>query len=221
MTRSSVTLALVVLFGGTHLVSGLSATQEGDDSANCGRVLSLLCAGSSGDARLLIQLGNKDEYWTLVVQEEYRSDVTARLGDLPSERLVCLTRTGTRISFTPMVLQDPQHLVVKDAGTPGNARTPVFSTCNPSVRAPIVIREVRPNYAMDDVRAGVSGTVVLHAIVDEGGRPIDVRVVRSLSPGLDAEARNTFAQWRFRPAMRDGKPVAVAVTGEFQFRTSS
>jgi TonB family protein len=92
-------------------------------------------------------------------------------------------------------------------------------TCDPSVQAPVPLREVRPSYTADDLRARTDGTVLLHGVVDEQGQVIDVRIVRSLSVGLDNESTKAFVQWRFQPALRLGTPVAVAITGEFQFHS--
>ena len=71
------------------------------------------------------------------------------------------------------------------------------------------------------MRAGVSGTVTLSGIVEADGHVSDIHVVRSLDEGLDAEATKAFTQWRFRPALRMGQAVAVAVTAEIAFQTSA
>ena len=45
-----------------------------------------------------------------------------------------------------------------------------------------------------------------------------MRVVRSLGLGLDAEALKALDQWRFIPAKKDGKPLAVEVRVAVTFR---
>jgi TonB family protein len=49
------------------------------------------------------------------------------------------------------------------------------------------------------------------------GKLHDLRVVRSLDPGLDAEALKAAAQWLFAPGTKDGQPVQVMVTVELTF----
>ena len=46
-----------------------------------------------------------------------------------------------------------------------------------------------------------------------------MKVVRSLDStfGLDLEAMKAARDWRFRPGMRQGEPVAVLVTIELTF----
>lgn len=65
------------------------------------------------------------------------------------------------------------------------------------------------------------GTVVLGLVVGRDGLPRDVEVVRSLSPGFDQEAVNAVKKWRFAPATKDGKPVAVRINVEIRFVLSA
>ena len=59
---------------------------------------------------------------------------------------------------------------------------------------------------------------MLRLIVDSAGHPRDIRVVRGLGFGLDAKAIDAVQQWRFQPAMKDGKPVDVQISVEVDFR---
>jgi len=45
-----------------------------------------------------------------------------------------------------------------------------------------------------------------------------VKVTRSLGLGLDEKAIEAVKQWKFEPAMKDGKPVAVQINVEVSFR---
>jgi TonB family protein len=64
----------------------------------------------------------------------------------------------------------------------------------------------------------VQGTCVLALTVDEQGAVRDVHVTRSLDKRLDQNAVDAVKQWKFKPAMRDGKPVAVLTSVEIDFR---
>ena len=65
--------------------------------------------------------------------------------------------------------------------------------------------------------AKTQGTCVLMLIVDQQGRPRDIHLVRGLGYGLDAKAIAAVQQWRFQPAMRDGRPVDVQISVEVEF----
>jgi periplasmic protein TonB len=87
------------------------------------------------------------------------------------------------------------------------------------VTLPRVVREVKPQYTSDAMRAKVQGTVLLECVVRPDGNVSDVQVVRSLDStfGLDQEAIKAAKQWRFVPGTRQGEPVAVLVTIELTF----
>jgi len=87
------------------------------------------------------------------------------------------------------------------------------------VTTPRVLREVKPQYTADAMRAKVQGTVWLECVVMPDGTVGDVRVTKSLDPifGLDQEAIKAARGWRFAPGTRQGQPVPVLVTIELSF----
>src|SRR5437773_4183308 len=87
------------------------------------------------------------------------------------------------------------------------------------VTLPRVLREVKPQYTSDAMRAKVQGTVLLECVVRPDGTVGDVQVVRSLDPtfGLDQQAVAAARKWRFAPGTRLGEPVAVQITIELTF----
>jgi TonB family protein len=87
------------------------------------------------------------------------------------------------------------------------------------VTSPSVIREVKPAYTADAMRAKVQGTVWLQCVVLPDGTVGNVQVTKSLDSafGLDQEAIKAAKQWRFKPGMRMGEPVPVLVTIELTF----
>jgi len=99
-------------------------------------------------------------------------------------------------------------------GTGGGVYRPGSGIVNPRL-----IREVKPQYTADAMRAKIQGTVLLECVVLPDGSVGKVDVVKSLDPtfGLDAEAIKAAKQWRFVPGTRFGEPVAVLVTIELTF----
>ena len=84
---------------------------------------------------------------------------------------------------------------------------------------PVLLREVKPQYTSDAMRAKIQGTVLVECVVNKDGTVGDVQVVRSLDSvfGLDQEAVKAAKQWRFRPGTRLGEPVPVLITIQLDF----
>jgi protein TonB len=89
------------------------------------------------------------------------------------------------------------------------------------VTSPQLIKEIRPNYTGDAMRAKIQGVVEMQAVVLPDGSvdPSRIRITRSLdaSLGLDQQAIFAVKQWRFKPGTRDGHPVSVWVSVELTF----
>jgi len=77
---------------------------------------------------------------------------------------------------------------------------------------PEVIHQVQPRYTEVARRAGIQGTVIVEAIIDEQGSVDNVRVLRGLPMGLDKAAIEAIQQWRFKPARMGSKPVKIYFT---------
>jgi len=85
------------------------------------------------------------------------------------------------------------------------------------ISAPTAISAPDPDYTEEARRAKKQGTCVLWLIVDSTGHPRDIRVVHGLGFGLDAKALEAVKQWKFNPALKDGKPVDVQISVEVEF----
>ena len=85
------------------------------------------------------------------------------------------------------------------------------------VSAPSVVFRVEPTYSEEARKAKYQGVVVLSAIVRKDGTIEIQRVVRGLGLGLDENAIAALRQWKFRPGMKNGTPVDVALNIEVNF----
>lgn len=69
-----------------------------------------------------------------------------------------------------------------------------------------------PSYPKSAFEQRQVGVVNLRVEVDAQGRPSDVRVLSATNPGVfDAVSIAAARSWTYRPAMKNGKPVAAAV----------
>jgi protein TonB len=87
------------------------------------------------------------------------------------------------------------------------------------VENPIRIREEKPQYTPEAMRAKIQGTVELEAIISPSGKVTEVRVIRSLDKvfGLDEKAREAVFKTPFIPCKKQGVAVPCLVVFELQF----
>lgn len=85
------------------------------------------------------------------------------------------------------------------------------------VSAPVVIHSIEPEFTDQARQANFQGTVALQLIVDTNGDPQNVRVTRHLGMGLDEKAIEAVKQYKFKPAMYQGHPVAVQMIVDVDF----
>jgi len=86
------------------------------------------------------------------------------------------------------------------------------------VSAPRPVFTPDPEYSEEARKAKYQGTCVLWLVVRPDGKTSDIKVARTLGLGLDEKAIEAVREWKFEPAMKDGRPVAVQVNVEVTFR---
>ena len=67
-------------------------------------------------------------------------------------------------------------------------------------------------------RRGLGAHLFADWRLDEKGQPRDLKVVRPLGLGLDQKAIEAVQKWRFKPGLKDGRPVSVSAQIEVNFR---
>lgn len=164
-------------------------------------------------------------------EPEPKQDLT-----IPAQTMAAATTTS------PGVIESTQPSASQGAGTGGGGGTGAGAGIGPGqgpglgpgtgggagggfyrpgsgVENPKLLREVKPAYTADAMRAKIQGAVWLECIVMPDGTVGDVRVIRSLDStfGLDQEAIKAAKQWRFQPGTRFGEPVPVLITIELTF----
>ncbi len=102
-------------------------------------------------------------------------------------------------------------------GDPENASGVVYKVGG-SVSPPILQQKVLANYSDEALKAKYQGVCLIEMIVDAQGQVQNPRVIRPLGMGLDEKALQAIRNWKFKPAMKDGKtPVPVMMTVEVDF----
>ena len=84
------------------------------------------------------------------------------------------------------------------------------------------MREVKPAYTDEAMKARIQGTAWLECVVMPDGTVGRVWIVRSLDRvfGLDEQALKAAREWRFRPGRRRGQavPVLIRIGMDFNLR---
>jgi len=87
-----------------------------------------------------------------------------------------------------------------------------------SVKAPRALHTPEPKYSKSARKQKIEGVVTLSVIIGTDGKAHNVKVVKSLEPSLDANAIEAVKSWKFAPATKDGRPVAVAMRLEIDYK---
>ena len=88
----------------------------------------------------------------------------------------------------------------------------------PGVTPPQLLYKVEPEFSEEARKAKYQGVVVLSIQVDMSGTVRAVRVQKGLGLGLDEKAMDAVSHWRFRPGLRNGKPVVTEATVQVTFQ---
>lgn len=92
-----------------------------------------------------------------------------------------------------------------------------FIPPNSFISVPRALSTPKPKYTKSARKARLEGTTVLQVIVGADGKVYNPKVLKSLSPDLDAEAMIAMKQWKFQPSTLHGQPVAVIMKIEVAF----
>jgi len=122
-------------------------------------------------------------------------------------------------SFTLQVGAITEHVMV----VPENSTKPVpvektsgkqsRLSIGGNVQAAKLITKAQPVYPESARSAGVSGTVILHAVIGMDGKPLSLRVMNSqVDPDLGRSAVEAVSQWRYTPTLLNGEPIEVDTT---------
>lgn len=124
-------------------------------------------------------------------------------------------------------------MVVKASSAPANLQVPVGGSvvtlqnsiaCRGNsndvvgcVTPPRQTRAPKAEYPEKERKARREGIVTLSVTVGSDGEPRDIWVLSTLGPDFDKAAIDSLKQWKFSPATKDGKAVAVRIAVAVDF----
>lgn len=117
------------------------------------------------------------------------------------------------LSGSVLCAQEASEKRTDDAG----AATGVYEVGN-GVTAPKATYMPTAEFSEKARKKRIQGTVILSVVVTPEGNVRDLRVIKSLERTLDQQAIAAVSKWKFEPATKDGKPVAVHLSTDVSFR---
>ena len=105
---------------------------------------------------------------------------------------------------------------IYDAWLPSQGGNEVFQITD-GVTIPGIISRVQAPYTDEARAAKLEGKIVLFIEITSAGIVENVVVLQKMGKGMDESAVQAIKQWKFSPATKDGRPVAVMITVEMNF----
>ena len=94
---------------------------------------------------------------------------------------------------------------------------PRVSNVSDGTSPPQLIHKEEPEYSEEARKAKWQGTVTVYIDIDAAGNVTDAHLIRALGLGLDEKAIAVVKKWKFKPAQKDGKPVATQAAVDVTF----
>jgi protein TonB len=130
-----------------------------------------------------------------------------------------LAKEYSQLSREQTALQEKEKTLAKRIETPPPVEEPedhVYHVTS-KITPPVLTSRVQPDYPATERRAGREGVVVITAVIDKDGQVRDPKVIRSVSPALDAAALQAVLRFRYRPARLGDRDVAVYTVVRLSF----
>ena len=188
----------------------------GQEVRVCGEITAKRTNTSTCEATLVVRSAGED--FDVLIPASVRQGMS-----VAPERLrggvACFNGTVSQAP-TPVRIQ-AASVEVTAAPAGASLSSAVMVPCGAQITMPRILREQKPEYTTEAMRARIQGSVEVEAVVDTDGNIADARVVRALHPDLDESAVAAVKAWKFSPGLKDGKPVPVLVDIEMSFALSS
>ncbi len=149
-------------------------------------------------------------YWKL---HSFESEQSKKAVDL---LMRSIPKIGGEIAAS---INDALRKELSEPDPPGFEEAPVEGpTADDRTRTPVPFRRLRPEYTAMAALYGVAATVDMMVYLDETGKIVRTEVVRWAGFGLDASVEDNIRSMNWRPAERNGKPLAMKFLVRYNFK---
>jgi len=155
----------------------------------------------------------------------YWPDASPDAATAPSQMRISLPKAAMKPAAAPPIVAQASAAVssmdhaahASEAGASyGSASDGPFS--GHDIRPALPMSAHDPIVNTDELPGGVEGTIVVEITIDAVGNVIGKSVVQSLGPSIDNVVLSALDSWHFRPATRDGTPIASKQDVVYHFK---
>jgi protein TonB len=139
--------------------------------------------------------------------------VATRSAPIPAKSTIHLPQspqlTTTLTAPSPNIASPPAAAPDSSSGSDSwgaGAIQIAFTTYSPS-----------PAPDLSAIPYGVQGDVIIDVTIDSNGRVTDLTVLHTIGYGVETSVMNTLKTWTFRPATKDGTPIASVQELHFHY----
>jgi TonB family protein len=133
--------------------------------------------------------------------------------------------TSLQVSLDVGSIQETVNVQGQGTPSPAPSRVGASNTAAPqrikvggNVQAAKILRQVRPQYPAHMKAAGITGTVVLQAVISREGLVINLESIDpDVHPDLVAAATEAVTQWQYQPTLLNGVPVEIVTLININF----
>jgi TonB family protein len=165
-----------------------------------------------------------------------------------STELIYFSRQGSGATFSSASEAQPRHIALNSPAKPSRPKPrpkpPAAEVAEQAIandqpsragspfgsltQGPIGDHDIRPAlpvvYPNPDIfpwqiPSGVEGTVIVEVTIDAQGNVTETRVLKALGYGIEDKVVAALRNWRFRPAMMDGRAISSQQDVYFHFPT--
>lgn len=164
-----------------------------------------------------VQLGNGGHSTALVFNGRDKSEVVDPEDATPTKHKVAYVPPDAKtIRLRPLdrlnakkPKTSPKPNVVADAARAGQTFGTVLDgpLTGHDVRPALPVHFPDPEIARAQIPSGVEGTVVVEVTIDNLGNVTATKILQRLGYGIDEKVEAAVRNWRFRPAVMDGRPI--------------
>jgi TonB family protein len=163
-----------------------------------------------------VQLGNHGHSTALVFDGHNTAEINDpedatptrhKMAYIPPDVKTIMLRRPDRVAMKkPKAKPAP---VVADAARAGQTFGTVLDgpLTGHDIRPAFPITYPDPTIVRSEIPSGVQGTVVVEVTIDNLGNVTATKILQRLGYGIDEKVEAAVRNWRFRPAIMDGRPI--------------